>query len=198
MCQSIAEIYPDRHGGTAWTISHQHTGVSNISLTERGERKARSVGDHLRGATFTKMLVSRLERARQTAAPARFADLGAIEPELMECDHGRYEGLTSAELRKKRPEWSLSRHGCPEGECVPAVEARADRVTAKLREGAGRLSLLGDSHFFHVQAAGWIGLAAADGRRCFLSTASLSVMGYEHSVSQPAVRLWNDVRHVTN
>jgi probable phosphoglycerate mutase len=198
MSESLAEIYLARHGETAWTISHQHTGRSDIPLTERGERNARSLGDRLRGISFTKVLTSPLARARRTAELAGFGDLSAIEPDLMEWDYGRYDGLTTAEIRKAQVDWSLFRDGCPGGEAVLAVGARADRVIAKLRGIDGRILLFGHGHFFRVLAARWVVLAPADGRLFFLSTASLSVLGYEHSLSEPVVRLWNDVRHVTN
>jgi probable phosphoglycerate mutase len=198
MSDSLPEIYQARHGETAWTISHQHTGRSDIPLTERGEQNARNLGDRLRGLTFSRVMVSPLERARRTASLAGFGDSGATEPDLMEWDYGRYDGLTTAEIRKERPGWSLFRDGCPGGESVPEVGARADRLISRLRAIDGRLLLFGHGHFFRVLAARWLGLPAEDGRLFYLSTASLSVLGYEHSRDEPAVRLWNDVRHVTS
>jgi probable phosphoglycerate mutase len=197
MSESIPEIDLARHGETAWTISHQHTGLSDIPLTERGERNARNLGDRLRGMTFTKVLASALQRARRTALLAGFGDLAAIEPDLKEWDYGRYDGLTTAEIHKTRPDWSVFRDGCPDGESVPAIGARADRVIAKLRAIDGRLLLFGHGHFFRVLAARWLGLAAGDGRLFFLSTAALGILGYEHSRGKPVIRLWNDTRHVT-
>jgi broad specificity phosphatase PhoE len=116
----------------------------------------------------------------------------------MEWDYGRYDGLTTEEIRRELPGWSLFRDGCPGGESVEAVEARADRVVSRLRTLEGRVLLVGHGHFFRVLAARWLGLPASDGRLFYLSTASLSVLGYEHSRDEPAVRLWNDVRHVTS
>jgi len=197
MSEPLPEIYLARHGETAWTVSHQHTGRSDIPLTERGERNARSLGERLRGMAFTEVLVSPLERARRTAELAGLGDVGELEPDLMEWDYGRYDGLTTAEIQKQQPDWSLFRDGCPGGESVATVGARADRVIANLRAIDGRVLLFGHSHFFRVLAARWLGLPPADGRLFFLSTASLSVLGYEHSRDEPAVRLWNDVRHVT-
>ena len=115
----------------------------------------------------------------------------------MEWDYGRYDGLTTAEIRQEQPDWSLFRDGCPGGESVATVGARADRVIANLRAIDGRVLLFGHGHFFRVLTGRWLGLPPADGRLFFLSTASLSVLGYEHSRDEPAVRLWNDVRHVT-
>jgi len=199
MSESLPEIYLARHGETAWTISQQHTGRSDIPLTERGERNARSLGERLRGMVFTKVLVSPLQRARRTALLAGFGDSGELEPDLMEWDYGRYDGLTTVDIHKVQPDWSLFRDGCPGGESVAAVGARADRAIARLRAIDGRVCVLlfGHGHFFRVLAARWLGLAPADGRLLFLSTASLSVLGYEHTRDEPAIRLWNDVRHVT-
>jgi probable phosphoglycerate mutase len=180
MPEPLPEIYLARHGETAWTISHQHTGLSDIPLTERGERNARNMGDRLRGMTFTKVLASALQRARRTALLAGFGDLAAIAPDLREWDYGRYDGLTTAEIHKTRPDWSLFRDGCPDGESVAAIWARADRVIAKLRAIDGRLLLFGHGHFFRVLAARWLGLAAGDRRLFFLSTAALGILGYEH------------------
>jgi broad specificity phosphatase PhoE len=197
MPESLPEVYLARHGETAWTLSHQHTGRTDIPLTERGERNARSLGERLRGTTFTRVFSSPLQRARRTAELAGCVGLVELEPDLMEWDYGQYDGKTTAEIRQERPDWSLFRDGCPGGESVTGVGARADRLLARLKGIDGRVLLFGHSHFFRVMAARWLLLPAADGRLFYLSTASLSIMGYEHSRDEPAVRLWNDVRHVT-
>ena len=197
MSESLPEIYLARHGETAWTLSHQHTGRTDIPLTERGERNARSLGQRLRGTTFDKVLTSSLVRATRTAELAGFGSVSLADPNLMEWDYGRYEGKTTAEIRKENPNWSLFRDGCPGGESVAAVGARADHVIARLRGLDGRVLLFGHSHFFRVLAARWLGQLPADGRHYFLGTASLSILGYEHSLDEPVVRLWNDDRHVT-
>ncbi|HZW29614.1 MAG TPA: histidine phosphatase family protein [Isosphaeraceae bacterium] len=196
MSESLPEVYLARHGETAWTISHQHTGRTDIPLTERGERNARSLGQRLHGLTFTQVLVSPMQRARRTCELARFGDRATVDPELMEWDYGRYEGRTTAEIRQERPDWFLFRDGCPGGESVEAVGARADRVIARLRPVEGRTLLFGHSHFFRVLGARWLGLPPSDGRLLLLSTASLSLLGYEHSRGEPVLRLWNDDRHV--
>lgn len=198
MSESLPEIYLARHGETAWTLSHQHTGRTDIPLTERGERNARSLGERLRGMSFTKVMFSPLQRARRTGELAGFGDVGEAEPDLMEWDYGRYDGLRTVDIQRDRPGWSLFRDGCPDGESVQAVGARADRLIGKLRAIEGRVLLFGHSHFFRVLAVRWLGLPASDGRLLFLSTASLGVMGYEHSRDEPVIRLWNDVRHVTS
>jgi broad specificity phosphatase PhoE len=197
MSERLPEIYLARHGETAWTISHQHTGRSDIPLTERGERNAGSLGERLRGMVFAKVLVSPLQRARRTAELAGFGSVAQIDPDLTEWDYGRYDGKTSAEIHRERPDWSLFRDGCPQGESVEAIGARADRVVAKLRAIDGQVLLFGHGHFFRVVTARWLGLPPSDGRLYFLSTASLSQLGYEHSRDEPVIRLWNDDRHVT-
>jgi broad specificity phosphatase PhoE len=197
MSDPVSEIYLARHGETAWTVSHQHTGRSDIPLTERGERNARSLGKRLQGITFAKVETSTLERARRTAELAGFGSVALADPDLMEWDYGRYDGKTTDEIRKENPDWSLFRDGCPGGESVAAVGARADRVIARLRGVEGRVLLFGHGHFFRVLSARLLGLAPADGRLLFLSTASLSILGYEHSRDEPVIRLWNDDRHVT-
>jgi probable phosphoglycerate mutase len=197
MSERLPEIYLARHGETAWTISHQHTGRSDIPLTERGERNAGSLGERLRGMVFAKVLVSPLQRARRTAELAGFGSVAQIDPDLTEWDYGRYDGKTSAEIHRERPDWSLFRDGCPGGESVEAIGARADRVIAKLRAIEGQVLLFGHGHFFRVVTARWLGLPPSDGRLYFLSTASLSLLGYEHSRDEPVIRLWNDDRHVT-
>jgi probable phosphoglycerate mutase len=198
MSESLPEIYLARHGETEWTLSHRHTGRSDIPLTDRGERNARSLGERLRGMTFARVLASPLERARRTAVLAGFSDTVEADPDLMEWDYGRYDGLTTADIHRERPRWSLFRDGCPGGESVAAVGARAERAIARLRAAGGSALLFGHAHFFRVLAARWLGLSPSDGRLLYLSTASLSVLGYEHSHDEPVIRLWNDVRHVTS
>ncbi len=198
MSEPLPEIYLARHGETAWTVSHQHTGRSDIPLTERGEKNARALGGRLRGMAFTKVFTSSLDRARRTAELAGFGEIAEADPELVEWDYGRYDGLTTAEIHKQNPDWSLFRDGCPGGESVAAVGARADRVIARTRLIDGRVLLFGHGHFFRVLAARWLGLPPSDGRLFYLSTAALSILGYEHSRDEAVTRLWNDDRHVTS
>jgi probable phosphoglycerate mutase len=196
MSESLPEVYLARHGETEWTISRKHTGRTDIPLTERGERNARSLGERLAGMTFAKVLVSPLQRAGRTCELAGLGHLAVADPDLMEWDYGEYEGLTTAEIRQRRPGWDLFRDGCPGGESVEAVGARADRLIARLRPIEGATIFFGHSHFFRVLAARWLGLPPGDGRFLLLGTASLSVLGYEHSRDEPVIRLWNDDRHV--
>jgi probable phosphoglycerate mutase len=198
MSESLPDVYLARHGETAWTISRQHTGRTDIPLTPRGENNARSLGERLSGSSFAKVLTSPLERARRTAELAGFGAKSEVEPDLLEWDYGRYDGLRTAEIVRDRPGWSLFRDGCPGGESVADVGARADRLIARLRPIEGHILLFGHAHFFRVLAARFINLPPAGGQLLYLSTASLSVLGYEHSRDEPVIRLWNDVRHVTS
>lgn len=196
MCDELSAFYLARHGETAWTISRQHTGRSDIPLTPRGERNAQALGQRLHGTTFAAVFTSSLERARRTAELAGFGSIAQADPDLVEWDYGQYDGLTTAEIHRINPDWSLFRDGCPGGESVAAVSTRADRVAARLRRLSGRVLLFGHGHFFRVLAARWVGLPAADGRLFYLGTASLSILGYEHSRDEPVTCLWNDDRHV--
>ncbi len=195
MAEPLPQIFLARHGETAWTISHQHTGRTDIPLTTRGEANAMSLGERLKRETFERVFVSPLGRARRTCALAGFGAQARLEADLLEWDYGPYEGLTTAEIRRERPGWYLFRDGCPGGESVEAVGARADRVVARLKGAPGRVLLFGHGHFFRVLAARWIGLPAADARLFWLGTAALSILGYEHNLDDPVIRLWNDDRH---
>lgn len=194
MIFELPEIHVIRHGETSWTQSRRHTGLTDIPLTERGERQARQLGEHLRGRTYGYVLTSPLQRARRTCELAGFATAAQIDPDLMEWNYGEYDGLTTAEILKRRPGWQLFRDGCPGGESVTEVAARADRVIARLRVIGGDALLFSSGHFSRVFAARWLGLDASFGRLFLLSTTTLSILGYEHDKTEPVVRLWNDVR----
>jgi broad specificity phosphatase PhoE len=192
----LPEIYLARHGETAWAISGQHTGLTNIPLTERGERNARSLGDRLKGTTFSEVRTSPLHRATRTAELAGFGGQAVTDPDLVEWDYGDYEGRKTLDIRSENPGWFLFRDGVPNGESVEAIGARADRVIDHLRGSEGRVLLFGHGHFFRVLAARWLGLPAGYACYFLLSTASLSILGYEHNPEEPVIKLWNDNRHV--
>ncbi len=196
MTPALPLIYLARHGETAWTVSGQHTGLSDIPLTERGERNALRLGERLRGLSFPHVFTSPLQRARKTCELAGFGTVAQIVPELVEWNYGTYEGRTTAEIRKERPDWQLFRDGCPGGESLTAIGARADRVIARLRGLGTDVLLFSSSHFLRILAARWCGLEAAGGRLFYLGTATLSTLGYEHNLQEPVIRLWNDSRHV--
>jgi probable phosphoglycerate mutase len=183
-----------RHGETAWTESRRHTGLTDIPLTEHGEHQARRFGEHLRGHTFAHVFTSPLQRARRTCELAGFGAVAQLEPDLVEWNYGNYDGLTTAEILKQRPGWQLFRDGCPKGESVAEISARANRVIARLRALDADVLLFSSGHFLRVFAARWLDLDASCGRLFLLSTTTLSILGYEHDKSDPVIRLWNDLR----
>jgi probable phosphoglycerate mutase len=188
-------IYLARHGETTWSLSGQHTGSSDIPLTPRGEANARRLGQRLQGLTFARVFTSPLQRARRTCELAGFGAVAAVDPDLVEWNYGEYEGKTTAEIRHARPDWQLFRDGCPGGERLEDVSARADRVIARLRSAGGDVLVFSSGHILRILAARWCGLDASAGRCLYLGTAALSVLGYEHGLQDPVVRLWNDVAH---
>lgn len=196
MSEALPIIYLARHGETAWSLTGQHTGLTDLPLTERGERNASRLQQRLKGLTFAKVFTSPLQRARRTCELAGFGSVAEIDPDLLEWDYGKYEGRRTAEIRAERPDWQLFRDGCPGGESPAQVGVRADRVVARLRAVQGDVLLFSSGHFLRVLAARWLGLEPAAGRFFLLSTASLSALSYEHNPSQPVIRLWDDTRHV--
>ena len=159
MSEALPEVYLARHGETAWTVANRHTGRTDLPLTERGERNAANLRDRLRGLTFTRVLVSPLGAPAGPASWPASRPCAEAVPDLTEWDYGAYEGRRTAEIRVERPGWYMFRDGCPGGESVAEVGARADRVIARLREAGGRILLFGHGHFFRVLAARWIGPA---------------------------------------
>jgi probable phosphoglycerate mutase len=196
MSEILPVVYLARHGDTAWTLSGQHTGRTDLPLTENGERNARRLGERLKGMTFAEVFTSPLQRAARTCELARFGTIAKGDSDLLEWDYGQYEGLRSAEILKERPDWQLFRDGCPGGESPTQVGERADRVIERVRTVAGNVLLFSSGHFLRVLACRWQTLAPGSGRYLLLGTASLSALGYEHNLSQPVIRLWNDDHHV--
>jgi broad specificity phosphatase PhoE len=196
MSKALPVIYLARHGETAWSLSGQHTGRTDLPLTERGERNARALGKRLRGLNFAKVFTSPLRRAVRTCELAGFGGTAQSDPDLVEWDYGEYEGRRTAEIHAERPDWLLFRDGCPGGEAPDQVGARADRVIARLRPVEGDVLLFSSGHFLRVLTARWLSLDAAAGRYFLLGTASLSALGYEHNRVESAIRLWNETRHV--
>ena len=197
MSEHLPIVYLARHGETAWTISRQHTGLTDLPLTDRGERTARRLGDRLKGLTFSAVLTSPLQRAARTCELAGFKAAAEVEKDLVEWDYGQYEGRRTAEIRAERPDWELFRDGCPGGESPQQVSIRADRIVRRVRAVSGNVLLFTSGHFLRVLAVRWLGLEPTVNCKFFmLSTASLSALGYEHDVSRPVIRLWNETRHV--
>ena len=193
----LPHIYLARHGETAWSLTGQHTGRTDIPLTPKGEDNARALAKRLHGLKFGRVYTSPLVRAKRTAELAGFPD-AEIEPDLLEYDYGQYEGLRTAEIRQQRPDWDLFRDGCPGGETVEQVGARADRLFARLRTlPPGDVLLFAHGHILRVLAARWLLLPPLEARRFLLSTAALSILAYEHNrLEEPALSLWNDTRHM--
>jgi broad specificity phosphatase PhoE len=190
-------VYLARHGETAWSLSGQHTGRTDLPLTERGERTAGHLGGRLRELTFLKVFTSPLQRARRTCALAGYGDVAEVDPDLVEWDYGQYEGRRTAEILAEQPGWQLFRDGCPGGESPQQVALRADRVVGRARNVKGNALLFSSGHFIRVLAARWLGLEPTQNSRYFaLSTASLSALGYERDLSRPVIQLWNETRHV--
>ena len=193
MSEVLPIVYLARHGETEWSLSGRHTGRTDLPLTERGERDARELAARLAGLTFAKVLTSPLQRAARTCALAGFGAAAEVDHDLVEWDYGEYEGLTSAEIRARRPGWSLFRDGCPGGETLTEIGNRADRVVHRVRAVDGFVLLFSSGHFLRVLAARWIGENAAAGRHFALGTGALCAVGYDHDRSEPVIRLWNQV-----
>ena len=190
-------IYLARHGETAWSLSGQHTGLTDLPLTKRGECNARRLGERLAGLEFAKVFTSPLQRASRTCELAGFGLRAEVDRDLVEWHYGDYEGLRTADIHAKRPDWELFRDGFPGGESFDEIGARADRVVNRVRSVDGAVLLFSSGHFLRILAARWLGLKPEGGRYFLLGTASLSTLTYEHNPSEPAIGLWNDTRHIS-
>jgi len=186
-------IYLARHGETAWSLSGQHTGLTDLPLTKDGEDAARRLGKRLKGLSVTKVFTSPLQRAARTCELAGFGAVAQFDPDLVEWNYGKYEGLRTSEIQRTRPDWKLFRDGCPGGETLDQIGTRADRVVNRVRALNGNVLLFSSGHFLRVLAARWLRLEPAAGRYFVLGTASLSALGYEHDISEPVVQLWNEM-----
>jgi probable phosphoglycerate mutase len=195
--EALPSVYLARHGETAWSLSGQHTGLTDLPLTERGEANARALGERLKGMQFGLVLTSPLQRAKRTCELAGFGGAAVDDRDLVEWNYGDYEGKRTAEILQGRPGWQLFRDGCPGGESPADVGARADRVIARLRAASGNALVFSSGHILRVLAARWLGLPPDGGRYLLLSTASVSALGYEHDSTEPVLKFWNDTRHVT-
>ena len=193
MSEPYPVIYLARHGETAWSLSGQHTGLTDLPLTKDGEDAARRLGERLKGLSVTKVFTSPLQRAARTCELAGFGAVAQFDPDLVEWNYGKYEGLRTSEIQRIRPDWKLFRDGCPEGETLDQIGTRADRVVNRVRALNDNVLLFSSGHFLRVLAARWLRLEPAAGRYFVLGTASLSALGYEHDISEPVVQLWNEM-----
>jgi broad specificity phosphatase PhoE len=178
-----------RHGETEWSVSGQHTGSTDIPLTENGRDVARRLAPLMADARFALVLTSPLGRARETCTLAGLGERAEVDADLMEWNYGEYEGLTTKQIDAKAPGWMLFRDGCPGGESPAAVRARVDRVIARIRRVDGDVALFAHGHVFRVFAARWLGLPAAAGSGFLLDTATVSVLSHYHGI--PAIKRWN-------
>jgi broad specificity phosphatase PhoE len=186
------KLYFVRHGQTAWSLTHQHTGITDIPLTEHGEDEARELGKRLRGTTFTHTFSSSRQRAQRTCSLVLPRETLEIEPDLAEWDYGNYEGGCTVDIRKNRPNWNIFRDGCPGGESPGQISDRADRLIAHLRTMDGTIALFSHGQFGCVLAARWIGLPVTEGPHFILGTASLSILSYDPDhPTVPIIALWN-------
>lgn len=188
----IRQIYLIRHGETTWSITGQHTGRTDLALTENGVQHVRHLGRLLQKKKFDHVLSSPLQRARQTCELAGFGSRARIVPDLREWDYGDYEGRTTAEIHKERPGWNVYLDGCPNGESAEDVSHRADRVLAELRGLEGTAVLFSHGQFLRAVAVRWLDLPVREGQHFGLDTGSLSILGFaRYNVEVPVVSLWN-------
>jgi broad specificity phosphatase PhoE len=184
------EVVLVRHGETLWSRNGQHTGCTDIPLTDEGRRQSERLGDSLRGRRFALVLTSPLQRAAETCRLAGLGDVALLREELMEWDYGAYEGRTTPEIRAEVPGWSLWRDGVPGGETAADVGRRVDRVIAEIGAVDGDVVLFAHGHVLRVLAARWLGLPPTEGRLFALDPATISILGYERET--PVIRRWNE------
>jgi broad specificity phosphatase PhoE len=182
-------VFAIRHGETAWSLSGQHTGTTDIPLTDNGRRLAERMRPVLARETFALVLVSPLQRARETCERAGLGDKAAVDSDLVEWNYGKYEGLTPKQIHETAPGWQIFRDGCPGGEAPDQVGARADRAITRARSVEGDVALFAHGHVLRVLVARWIGLPAGAGQHFLLDTGTLNVLGYYRGT--PAVKIWN-------
>lgn len=183
-----------RHGETEWTISRRHTGRSDIELTEAGREEARAAGGRLAGMEFEQVVTSPLGRAVETCSLAGFGEGATTDEALMEWDYGEYEGLTTSEIQKENPDWSLFEEGCPGGETAVEVGERIDPLVEAARQGDGNWLFVAHGHVLRVVGARWVGLPPEDGVLLNLGTAAVCLLGFEHD--RPVINLWNETSHL--
>ena len=183
------EVWLVRHAETEWSRNGRHTGRTDVPLTDGGRERARALGEVLRGHEFAAVLASPLDRARETAALAGLGEHAQLREDLLEWDYGDYEGITTPDIRDERPGWYLWRDGVPNGETPDEVAARCDRVIEELVAAPGDVAVFAHGHVLRALSARWVQQPVAFGGRLFLTTGSLSVLGFEREVR--VIRSWN-------
>ena len=187
--QPPGEVFLIRHGETEWSLSGQHTGSTDIPLTDHGEAAARLLAPVLADRDFSLVLCSPLQRARRTCELAGLGGQATIDPDLAEWNYGSYEGLTPAAIREQHPGWLVFRDGCPAGESPAEMGERVDRVISRVRQNGGRVALFAHGHVFRVFVARWIELSPSHGAHFLLDTSTLTILSYYRGI--PAVKCWN-------
>ena len=188
----LPRIFYVRHGETAWSLSGQHTGRTDLPLTTEGEEDAGRLAGRLRAVKFNRVFTSPLLRARRTSELAGLGAVAEIEPDAVEWDYGDYEGRRPEDIRMERPGWNIFEDGCPGGEAPGQVSERADRLIARLQKLEGNIAVFSHGQFGRVVGARWIGLPIAHALHFVLSTASISTLGYGHNIrGENAVLSWN-------
>jgi broad specificity phosphatase PhoE len=182
-------VFAMRHGETEWSLNGRHTGTTDIPLTDNGRRLAELLRPALSRRAFALVLVSPLQRARETCELSGVAGTAVIDPDLAEWNYGEYEGLTPKQIHEARPGWLIFRDGCPGGEAPAQVGARVDRVIARARAAAGDVALFAHGHVLRVLVARWLGLPAGAGQHFLLDTGTLNVLDYYRGL--PALKTWN-------
>ena len=194
MSSEMPRLFLARHGDTAWTDSRQRTGRTDIPLNAAGEERAREIGERLRRYSFACVFTSPLQRASKTCELAGFGAVARIDPDLVEWDYGRFEGMLTKNILKERPGWELFRDGCPGGESPEDVAARADGFIARVRRIETDVLAFSSGHIIRMIAARWLGLPPRAGRVFYCRPASVGVLGYEHkNRDEPIIGLWNHV-----
>jgi broad specificity phosphatase PhoE len=189
MSSSDQRVFAIRHGETEWSLSLQHTGTTDIPLTDNGRRLAERIRPVLGKEKFELVLTSPLQRARETCELSGLGDRAIVDSDLVEWNYGEYEGLTPKQIHEKVPGWLIFRDGCPGGETPAEIAARVDRVIARTRAADGNVALFAHGHVLRVLAARWIGLPAGAGQHFLLDTGTLNVLAYYRGI--PALRIWN-------
>jgi probable phosphoglycerate mutase len=187
----LPALFLIRHGQTAWSLTGQHTGRTDLPLTQTGRAEAAKLAPRLQPVTFGRVFSSPRLRARETCQIAGLGSAMEIEPDLAEWDYGDYEGLLASEILQRRPGWNIYRDGCPGGESPAQISDRADRLISRLRPLAGNTALFSHGHFSRILTIRWLGLTVPDAACLSISTASLSILSYEQTLSRSTITLWN-------
>ena len=192
----LPRLFVVRHGETAWSLTGQHTSVTDLALTPRGEEEANALAGRLAAISFSRVFSSPRLRARQTCDLAGLGGAMEIEPALAEWDYGDYEGKRASEIHQLRPDWNIYRDGCPQGESPAQISDRADRLIARLRGLSGNIALFSHGHFSRVLAVRWVGLPVPTASHLMIHTASVGILAFDQNRSMPAIALWNSTAHL--